>query len=251
MGMFSSISRNIQNTLSGATFGIVPRDTSGDVTSESFESKLNKLRQSGAMGSQSNESLQNTNFGNIDTGFNLLTEQGSNIKGGQSRAADLFNQSMADSTQAIAAQSQLAPVDSALALRNAQDLYDQQRTQALNDAALVKASEMQQGASQLGNIGSTLAGQYSDAFNTNMFVQSGLEANRSSNQMQQNIQAQDLANKQGAALTGALSSTAQSLFNSDLLKSSGQPSNVPQGMGTGTAAMIDANQFNQTPKNTA
>lgn len=249
MGFFSSI----QNTLSGATFGLIPRDTSNDVGSESFQTKLNNLRDSGALGSGTNQ--QDTNFGNINQGFNIVEQQAAALRGGNNKATELFKQQLIDQAQATAAQSQITPVDYGIAMRQAQDIYDQQRSQAIRDQVLLEANDRMNTASQLGNIGGSLAGQYSDAFNTNMFGQAGLETNRSQNALQSNISASELANRQNAAYQSALGAGANALF--DAYKKSNKPTPVPQpnttpilqGMGTGTAAMIDANRSNTPTKN--
>lgn len=245
MGFFSSI----QNTLSEVTGGLVPRDTSGDVGYESFQEKLNKLRESGAMGSGTNQ--QDKNFGTINQGFNILNQQGTELQRGDSRAGELFKQQLIDQAQATAAQSQITPVDYGIAMRQAQDIYDQQRTQAIRDQALLEANERMNTASQLGNIGASMAGQYSDAFNTNMFGQAGLETNRSQNALQSNISATELANKQNAAYQSALGAGAQALFSSFNTPKAQTTTSIPQGMGTGTAAIIDANQFNTPTQNIA
>lgn len=247
MGFFSSI----QNTLSEVTGGLVPRDTSGDVGYESFQEKLNKLRESGAMGSGGGTNLQDRNFGTINQGFNILNQQGSELQRGDSRAGELFKQQLIDQAQATAAQSQITPVDYGIAMRQAQDIYDQQRTQAIRDQALLEANERMNTASQLGNIGASMAGQYSDAFNTNMFGQAGLETNRSQNALQSNISATELANRQNAAYQSALGAGAQALFSSFNTPKAQTTTSIPQGMGTGTAAIIDANQFNTPTQNIA
>lgn len=245
MGFFSSI----QNTLSGATFGLIPRDTSNDVGSESFQTKLNNLRDSGALGTGTNQ--QDKNFGNINQGFDIVNQQGNELQSGNNKATDLFKQQLIDQAQATAAQSQITPVDYGIAMRQAQDIYDQQRAQSIRDQVLLEANDRMNTASQLGNIGGSLAGQYSDAFNTNMFGQAGLETNRSQNALQSNISSTELANRQNAAYQSALGAGAQALFNSFNTPKAPATTSIPQGMGTGTAAMIDANQFNTPTQNIA
>jgi hypothetical protein len=200
MGFFSTI----QNQLSATTFGLIPRDASDDIKAESFEDKFNKLKSSGAYGTSGDTGvIQNTNLGNIHTGFNQLVDLGTQLQNQDNSATGLYDKTMQDSAQAIAAQAQLAPVSSADALRAAQDAYDTQRAQAIKDEAYIKAGELQNNAGQLASVGSNMANQYSDAYNTNLFGQAGLEQNRSANQNRLDTANQQALMKENNALLGA------------------------------------------------
>lgn len=210
MGFFS----NIQNTLSATTFGLIPRDASGDIKAESFEDKFNKLKSSGAYGTSGDTgAIQNTNLGNIHTGFNQLVDLGTQLQNQDNSATGLYDKTMQDSAQAIAAQAQLAPVSSADALRAAQDAYDTQRAQAIKDEAYIKAGELQNNAGQLASVGSNMANQYSDAYNTNLFGQAGLEQTRSANQNRLDIANQQALMKENNALLGAGAAGVAGLYN--------------------------------------
>lgn len=211
MGFFS----NIQNALSDATFGLIPPDTSEDVTAPSFEEKFNALKSSGAFGTSGDTgAIQNRNLENINSGFNQLVDLGTQLQNQDNGATGLYDKTMQDNTQAIAAQAQLAPVSSADAMRAAQDAYDAQRAQAIKDEAYIKAGELQNNAGQLASVGSNMANQYSDAYNTNLFGQAGLEQNRSANQNRLDIANQQALLQENNALLGAGTAVTSALYKS-------------------------------------
>lgn len=210
MGFFS----NIQNALSDATFGLIPPDTSEDVTAPSFEEKFNALKSSGAFGTSGDTgAIQNRNLENINSGFNQLVDLGTQLQNQDNGATGLYDKTMQDNAQAIAAQAQLAPVSSADAMRAAQDAYDAQRAQAIKDEAYIKAGELQNNAGQLASVGSNMANQYSDAYNTNLFGQAGLEQNRSANQNRLDIANQQALLQENNALLGAGAAGVTGLYN--------------------------------------
>lgn len=210
MGFFS----NVQNFISSATFGAVPRDTSGDATAESFEEKFKKLKSSGAYGTSGDTgAIQNRNLENVNSGFNQLVDLGTQLQNQDNSATGLYDKTMQDNAQAIAAQAQLAPVSSADAMRAAQDAYDAQRAKAIKDEAYIKAGELQNNAGQVASVGSNMANQYSDAYNTNLFGQAGLEMNRSANQNKLDIANQQALMQENNALLGAGAAVATGLYN--------------------------------------
>lgn len=210
MGFFS----NIQNALAGASFGLIPRDTSNDVTAQTFEDKFNALKSSGAYGTSGDTgAIQNRNLENVNSGFNQLVDLGTQLQNQENSATGLYDKTMQDNAQAIAAQAQLAPVSSADAMRAAQDAYDTQRAKAIKDEAYIKAGELQNNAGQLASVGSNMANQYSDAYNTNLFGQAGLEQNRSANQNRLDIANQQALMKENNALLGAGAAGVAGLYN--------------------------------------
>lgn len=213
MGFFDSVATGLQNLASGATFGAIPRDTSKDATSKSFEQRFNDLKSSGAYGNQSPEQRQNQSLDNASAGFNQLSNLGSELINNQNSATSLYDQGFQQNANSIAAESQLAPMNAGDAARAAQDAYDMQRNQAVQDKQLIQANEIQNNVGQLASIGGTIAQQNSDAFNTNLFSQAGLEANRTANQNA--INAQNLQNQQlqSNALLGLGSSAATAGYN--------------------------------------
>ena len=211
MGFFSSI----QNVLSGATFGLIPRDSSHDITVASLEERLNALKASGAWGSSGDTTaLQNRNLDNLNSGANQLVDLGTQLQNQDNSATGLYDKTMQDNAQAIAAQAQLAPVSSADAMRAAQDAYDAQRAKAIKDEAYIKAGELQNNATQLASVGSNMANQYSDAYNTNLFGQAGLEQTRSANQNRLDIANQQESLKENNALLSAGAAGLAGLYNS-------------------------------------
>jgi hypothetical protein len=240
MGFFS----NIQNVLSGATFGLIPRDSSNDVTSQSFEDKFASLKSSGAYGSSGDTgAMQNKNLENINSGFNQLVDVGNELRFSSNSATNLYDNTLQDNAQAIAAQAQLAPVSSADAMRAAQDAYDMQRAKAIKDEAYIKAGELQSNAGQLASIGSNMANQYSDAYNTNLFGQAGLESTRSANQNRLDINNQQMALKENNALLGAGAAGITGLYNAFNNPTTTTPtSNVTPEQ---QAAIIDSGLYNK------
>lgn len=217
MGFFSSVATGLQNLASGATFGAIPRDTSQDATSKSFEQRFSDLKTSGAYGNSSSEQKQNQNLDNSNYGFNQLSDLGNQIIANENSATALYDKGFQQNANSIAAEAQLAPLNAGDAARAAQDSYDMQRNQAIQDKQLIQANELQNNIGQLAGVGSTLAQQNSDAYNTNLFAQAGLEANRTANQNALNIQNTQLQQQQTNALLGlgsTVGATAYNAFNS-------------------------------------
>lgn len=234
MSLFGSIGGMINTILGG--------QKAPYVDAESFESRLKNLQTSGALGSDS-KNIQTKNLANINEGYTIAAQQAKDILAGNNSAVNLFDQSIKDQTQANIANAQMSPVNYAQALRTAQEIYDQQVAQAINDATIVKASELQGNASTLGNIGAQLSGQYSNAFNENVSNAAGLQTGLARTDLQRNLNESEMIQRQNAARLAAASSlgtTAMGAFGGTGTQQTQTPT------GEQKASMIDSGLYKNT-----
>ena len=169
---------------------------------------------------QQNQSRINSGYDTTQQGLgysNLAAQNAASVlRGEQPSIAQLqFQQGLDQSIAGANSLAQSAPVDSALAYRNAQNAYDAQQASAVRNAALLRAQEIAQARGELGQYGSNISntglgvqGLYSNNMNNAMGTASGVQAAANNQQFQAAQNAYQAQQNQLAGLVGLASSAS-------------------------------------------